>query len=72
MKITYNHIKCDHCKIGIIGVFERNECKCNMCGKEFTLYKLNYDRLIINDINGWIFPVIDKAVDELNDIQTTV
>lgn len=58
-KPDYEHLHCDYCG-GVIGIFERNVCCCQNCGKEFTFYKLKYDRWIGNDKTGWIFPVVDK------------
>ena len=58
--MDYKHIRCDQCD-GIIGMFDRLTFTCEKCGKEFELYKIDYDRLEINDKTGWIFPVKDKG-----------
>ena len=56
--IDYEHLRCD-CG-GHIGMFDRNNFTCSMCNKRFALHRLNYDRLMINDQTGWIFPVKNK------------
>ena len=53
--IDYEHLQCD-CG-GTIGMFDRNNFTCYVCSKRFALHRLNYDRLMINDVTGWIFPV---------------
>ena len=53
--IDYEHLQCN-CG-GTIGMFDRNNFTCNQCGKRFALYRLQYDRLMINNQTGWIFPV---------------
>lgn len=58
-KPDYEHIHCDYCT-GVIGIFAGNTCSCQNCCKIFSLHKLVYDRLMINDKTGWIFPVRDK------------
>lgn len=55
----YKHINCDECG-GVIGIFDRNNLTCEKCGKQFELHRMNYDRLLINDKTGWIFPMLDK------------
>ena len=57
-KPDYELLYCDYCK-GAIGIFEDNKCRCQDCRKQFTLYKLIYDRLVINNKTGWIFPVVN-------------
>ena len=57
----YEHLRCDCGGIIQIGGYHSSYNPiCNDCGKLFTLHKLNYDRLLINDKTGWIFPVVDK------------
>lgn len=58
-KPDYEHIYCDYCN-GTIGIFVSDTCSCQECGKIFSLHKLAYDRVMINDKTGWIFPVRDK------------
>lgn len=56
----YEHIRCDECN-GTIGFYDRKFIPtCERCGKVFKLYQLTYNRLMINDKTGWIFPVKDK------------
>ena len=57
--MNYIHVKCDIC-CGIIGMFNRNTFSCDTCRKEFDLHCIDYDRLLINDKTGWMFPVLDK------------
>lgn len=58
----YEHLKCG-CG-GVIGMTKdtRNNTPftCGTCGKIFNLYELNYDRLLINDKTGWLFPVRNR------------
>ena len=49
--MDYKHVTCDNCG-GIIGMFDRNTFTCDRCGKTFELYRLDYDRLAINDKTG--------------------
>ena len=51
----YSHIKCN-CG-GIIGMYDRKNFTCESCGKEYLLYKLNYDTCMTNYKTGWIFPM---------------
>lgn len=55
----YSHIKCN-CG-GIIGMYDRKNFTCESCGKEYLLYKLNYDTCMTNDKTGWIFPMRKKG-----------
>lgn len=57
--MNYTHVKCNNC-CGIIGMFDRNTFTCDQCGKEFELYRIDYDRLEINNKTGWIFPMLYK------------
>lgn len=57
-KPDYEHIRCD-CG-GVIGTWNREDFTCDKCDKRFSLYKIRYDRLLINDKTRWIFPVLDK------------
>lgn len=61
--MDYQHIRCDLCR-GVIGEYNRKTFACERCGKEFPIYSLNYDRLMINDKTGQIFPVIDRRADD--------
>lgn len=68
---NYETLKCDNCG-GTIGIYDRLTCHnlgveysvdipiCDHCGKNFKLYKLEYDYLYVNDKTGWIFPIIHK------------
>lgn len=57
--MDYQIIRCDSCR-GVIGKYDQKTFTCEQCGKEFSLHYLSYDRLMINDKTGWIFPVIDR------------
>lgn len=54
-KPDYEHLKCD-CG-GIIGVYGDYHCRCEQCHKVVRLVELTYDRILINDKTGWMFPV---------------
>lgn len=54
-KFDYDHIKCD-CG-GIVGMRNREDFTCDKCGKYFDLIKICYDRWIVDDKTGYIFPV---------------
>ena len=53
--MNYEHLKC-FCG-GTIAMFNRVNFVCDVCGTEFSLCKLDYDVLKINDKTGWIFPM---------------
>lgn len=56
----YQHIFCEECR-GIIGMWDsRKGFICEKCQKEYPLYKLDYDRLLVNDKTGWQFPMKKK------------
>lgn len=55
--VDYKHIFCDECG-GVIGMYDKT-FTCGKCGKEFLIYKLNFDRFEGNTETGWIFPVIN-------------
>lgn len=57
-KPDYKHVRCDICG-GVIGMYDRTRYTCDKCGKEFKLYEIEYDRLMVNSLTGWIFPVIN-------------
>jgi hypothetical protein len=58
-KPDYEYIKC-RCG-GIIGSYDRGDRYiCEKCRKDYAIFKLDYDRKIMNDKTGWIFPVKDK------------
>ena len=43
---------------GIIGQYSKEDgFICGQCQKEFLLYKIEYDRLFINNKTGWLFPM---------------
>lgn len=59
----YDTLKCDRCGGTIItgqNPLHRDLTACDRCGKEFTLYKLSYDILVVNDKTGWLVPVTYK------------
>lgn len=57
-KPDYDHIKCA-CG-GIIAIYNREDFTCNKCGRLFDLSQVHYDRWIINNKTGWIFPVVNR------------
>ena len=57
--MDYQHIRCQ-CG-GILGKYSKEDSfTCERCGKEFLLYKIEYDRLFINNKTGWLFPMKKK------------
>lgn len=54
--MNYKHINCDYCS-GDIGMFDKRVFTCQHCGKEFDIRRDDYDRLMVNDKTGWVFPV---------------
>lgn len=61
--MLYEKIKFIRCCCGgIIGMYNRQDFTCETCGKEYQLHKLNYDRCMINDKTGWIFPIIETEI----------
>ena len=57
-KPDYKHVRRDICG-GVIGIYDRTCYTCDKYGKEFKLYEIEYDRLMMNSLTGWIFPVIN-------------
>ena len=53
--VNYQHVRCQ-CG-GIIGMYNRETFNCRQCGKEYKIYKLDYDTCLVNDKTGWVFPV---------------
>lgn len=53
----YTHLRCE-CG-GVIGVYDRENFTCEKCGKKKEVTG-KYDRLMINDKTGWIFPMVKK------------
>lgn len=64
-KPDYDYVRCN-CG-GIIGAWDREHYTCERCARPFDLYALHYDRLMINDKTGWIFPVVDRKGEKLDD-----
>lgn len=58
--MDYIHIQCIHCG-GIIELFPDGTFGCRECGKDFPLRGSDYDKLMVNDKTGWIFPMLDKS-----------
>lgn len=57
--MDYKHIYCE-CG-GIIGMWNsRKGFACEKCNKEYSLWKLNFDWLALNDKTGWQFPMKKK------------
>ena len=61
-KIDYEHVRCN-CG-GVIATWDRKTFTCDICAKEFELYRLTYDRVYMNDRTGWMFPVRLKEDEE--------
>lgn len=63
--MNYSHVFCE-CG-GIIGD-ETNKITgiftCNRCGKKYDIFNLNYDEIKINQMTGWMYPVIFKNRDK--------
>lgn len=59
--MDYTFLYCDDCG-GTIGVFDRRTFSCQDCGKQFDLRSTDYDRLLMNEVTGWVFPVLDESV----------
>ena len=57
--MDFDFIKCDYCG-GTVGIFDRKHFSCQDCGKQFELYSNDYDRLLMNEKTGWIFPVLER------------
>ena len=55
---NYDFIRCK-CG-GFIRSTHKQIFECDRCGDEVSLYQLEYDRLLINNKTGWIFPVKDR------------
>ena len=66
MVVNYEHLRCDECG-GSIGMYNRftEQYTCGLCNKHFDIFKLEYDTLMINDVTGWIFPVVYKEEENL-------
>ena len=62
IKIDYRHVFCD-CG-GIVYGHDDGYFMCARCGKLWPVHNLKYDRLLINDKTGWIFPVLDRKETE--------
>lgn len=58
--MDYKHLKCD-CG-GVIGIYDREHFSCEKCGKIVDV-QWKYDRLMINEKTGWIFPMVAKERD---------
>lgn len=57
--MNYRHIFCK-CG-GYVGMYDnRKGFVCNRCNKEYQLYELDYDRILINEKTGWQFPMKRK------------
>ena len=57
--MNYNHVRCDSCG-GVIGMYDREDFICERCCKRFELHHVKYDDILINDVTGWIFPIVWK------------
>ena len=55
--MNYSHVRCDTCG-GVIGMYDREDFICERCGKRFELHRVKYDDILINDVTGWIFPIV--------------
>ena len=56
---SIQYLKCE-CG-GTIAFYNRVDCKCDQCGKEYDWHKLDFDVAAVNPKTGWVFPV--KYVD---------
>ncbi len=57
--MDYKHVLCK-CG-GIIGMWDsRKGFVCEKCGKDYSLWKLDFDWLALNDKTGWQFPMKKK------------
>lgn len=54
-KPDYEHMKCG-CG-GTIGCYDRDHFTCSDCNKEYDIFALEYDRVVVNSKTGWSFPV---------------
>ncbi len=55
--MRYEHIRCKECG-GTIGSFDRGESYiCETCRREYPIYRIEYDTVMVNSKTGWIFPV---------------
>ena len=57
VSMNYRHVRCDQCG-GVIGMYDRDNFTCEKCGKQFELYSVEYDDILINNVTGWIFPIV--------------
>lgn len=58
--MDYKHCRCK-CG-GIIGQYNKvRGFTCEKCDKEYQLSELKFDRLILNEKTGWIFPMLKKG-----------
>ena len=57
--MNYTHVRCGYCG-GIIRM-SNLEFVCEDCGEKIYLRGTDFDRLMVNDKTGWIFPMIYKG-----------